>query len=430
MGDYLIHNGTTRAGDSVDIVVRDGTIESVVDAGLADKHSFNPADRFDADGRLVTPTFSEPHTHLDSALTVDVAGTNESGTLEEGWVLWQECRTKLDKAAVKRRAKRVIEWYVANGVTRIRSHVDVTAPHWENVDALLELREELAHLVDLQLVAFPIDSVVHDPETIGQLEEALERGVDVVGGLPHGEHTREAGVEHIKQVVDLAETYDRPLDLHIDETDDPNSRFTEVLAVEVRARGLGDQTTASHATALHSYPNTYARKVTHLIAEVGMSVVTNPLSNAILQGRYDDFPRRRGHTRIRELRDLGVPVAIGQDDIVDSTYQYGDGDPLTAAQTLLHFAHMNLRSDVPDLWDMLLEESAHVVGVEPSDLEEGAAGSIVVHGGTNPFDVLRTREPRALVVKDGVPIAQSERTMRLTVDSKRTINPTNRSGSQ
>jgi len=82
MGDYLIHNGTTRAGDSVDIVVRDGTIESVVDAGLADKHSFNPADRFDADGRLVTPTFSEPHTHLDSALTVDVAGTNESGTLE------------------------------------------------------------------------------------------------------------------------------------------------------------------------------------------------------------------------------------------------------------------------------------------------------------------------------------------------------------
>lgn len=430
MGDYLIHNGTTRVGDSVDIVVRDGTIESVVDAGMADKHSFDPADRFDADGRLVTPTFSEPHTHLDSALTVDVAGTNESGTLEEGWVLWQECRTGLDKAAVKRRAKRVIEWYVANGVTRIRSHVDVTATHWENVDALLELREELAHLVDLQLVAFPIDSVVHDPETIGQLEEALERGVDVVGGLPHGEHTREAGVEHVKQVVDLAETYDRPLDLHIDETDDPNSRFTEVLAVEVRARGLGDQTTASHVTALHSYPNTYARKVTHLLAEVGMNVVTNPLSNAILQGRYDDFPRRRGHTRIKELRDLGVPVAIGQDDIVDSTYQYGDGDPLTAAQTLLHFAHMNLRSDVPDLWDMLLEESAHVVGVEPSGLEEGAAGSIVVHGGTNPFDVLRTREPRALVVKDGVPIAQSERTMRLTVDNKRTINPTNRPGSQ
>jgi len=196
--------------------------------------------------------------------------------------------------------------------------------------------------------------------------------------------------------------------------------------VEVRERGVGDRTTASHATALHSYPNTYARKVTHLLAEVGMSVVTNPLSNAILQGRYDDFPRRRGHTRIAALRSLGVPVAIGQDDVVDSTYQYGDGDPLTAAHTLVHFAHMNLRSDVPDLWEMLLQESAHVVGAEPYGLEPGAAGSVVVHGGPNPFDVLRTREPRALVVKDGVPIARGERTMQLTVDGGRSVDPTSR----
>lgn len=426
MGDFFIRNGTTRGGERVDIAIRDGSIDAVVDAGTADETAFDGADRFEADGRLVTPTFSEPHTHLDSALTVDVAGVNESGTLEEGWDLWQECREGLEKAAVKRRAKRVIEWYVANGVTRIRSHVDVTAPHWENVGALLELREELSHLVDLQLVAFPIDSIVHDPETIGQLETALERGVDVVGGLPHGEHTREAGVEHVERIADLAAAYDRPLDVHIDETDDPNSRFTEVLAVEARARGLGAQTTASHATALHSYPNTYARKVTHLLAEVGMSVVTNPLSNSILQGRYDDFPRRRGHTRIKALRDLGVPVAIGQDDVVDSTYQYGDGDPLTAAQTLVHFAQLNLRSDVSELWEMLLEESAHVVGAEPYGLGAGAKGSVIVHGSTNPFDVLRTREPRALVVKDGVPVAKSERTMTLTVDGGRLVDPATR----
>jgi len=422
MSDILIQNGTTRSGDRVDIEIRDGTIETICAAGSGSVAAFDRADRFDADGRLVTPTFSEPHTHLDSALTVDVAGTNETGTLEEGWELWQACREQLDKSAVKRRAKRVIEWYVTHGVTRIRSHVDVTAPHWESVDALLEVREELSHLVDLQLVAFPIDSVVYDPETPDQLETALERGVDVVGGLPHGEATREAGVEHVQHVVDLADAYDRPLDLHIDETDDPNSRYTEVLAVETREREIGDRTTASHVTALHSYPNTYARAVVQLLADAGISVVTNPLSNAILQGRYDDFPRRRGHTRITALREHGVPVAIGQDDIVDSTYQYGDGDPLTAAHTLVHFAHLNLRHNVSALWEMLLEESAQVVGTRQYGLTPGSAGSLIVHGCTDPFDVLRTREPRALVVKDGVPVARNNRQLTILDDGKRPVD--------
>ena len=426
MSDLLIQNGTTRDGAHVDIEIRDGRIAAVVDAGTADDVAFVESNRFNANGRLVTPTFTEPHTHLDSALTVEAAGENKTGTLEEGWDKWQELRDDLTADDVKKRARTAIEWFAVNGVTRVRSHVDVTASHWHAVDALLELREEVADLVDLQLVAFPIDSVVHDPDSYDQIEQALNMGVDVVGGLPHGEHTREAGVEHVRRVVELADESDRPLDLHIDETDDPNSRFTETLAVEVRKRGLGDRTTASHVTAMHSYPNVYARKVAQLLSEVGMSVVTNPLSNAILQGRYDDFPRRRGHTRIRQLRERGVPVAIGQDDIVDSTYQYGDGDPLSAAHVLVHFAHMNQRREVADLWEMLLEESAQTIGVEKYGLKEGAEGSVIVHGATDPFDVLRTRVPRSLVVKDGVPIAKSEKSTTLLTGEDRRIDVTNR----
>jgi len=421
MSDLLVQNGLTRNGADVDVVIRNGNIKAVVDAGAADKDAFTESNRVNANGRLITPTFTEPHTHLDSALTVEAAGENETGTLEEGWDKWQDLRDDLTIADVQKRARTAIEWFAANGVTRVRSHVDVTASHWHAVDALLELREEVADLVDLQLVAFPIDSVVHDPDTYDQIEQALDMGVDVVGGLPHGEHTREAGVEHVRRIVELADAYDRPLDLHIDETDDPNSRFTETLAVEVRKRGLGDRTTASHVTAMHSYPNVYARKVAHLLAEVGISVVTNPLSNAILQGRYDDFPRRRGHTRIRQLRELGVPVAIGQDDIVDSTYQYGDGDPLTAAHVLLHFAHMNQPREVADLWDMLLKESAQTIGVDTYGLKEGAEGSIIIHGGNDPFDVLRTRAPRALVIKEGTPIAKSEQSTTLLTGEEHQI---------
>jgi cytosine deaminase len=416
----------TRDGVHVDVLIRNGQIEDVVDAGTADESAFVESDCVNANGRLITPTFTEPHTHLDSALTVEAAGENKTGTLEEGWEKWQDLRDDLTADDVKKRARTAIEWFAANGVTRVRSHVDVTASHWQAVDALLELREEVAGLVDLQLVAFPIDSVVHDPDTYSQIEQALNMGVDVVGGLPHGEHTREAGVEHVRRIVELADEFDRPLDLHIDETDDPNSRFTETLAVEVRKRGLGYRTTASHVTAMHSYPNAYARKVAHLLSDVGISVVTNPLSNAILQGRYDDFPRRRGHTRIRQLRKLDIPVAIGQDDIVDSTYQYGDGDPLTAAHVLLHFTHMNQQREVSDLWDMLLEESAQTIGVDNYGLKEGAEGSVIIHGGTDPFDILRTRVPRTLVVKDGIPIAKNKKSTTLLTDEDRQIDFTKR----
>lgn len=423
MSDFLITNATTRGGDRVDIEIRDGQIDTITDTGTSDEAAFDQTKSFDAEGRLVTSSFTEPHTHLDSALTVDVAGPNESGTLEEGWELWQALRKELETDDVRHRARQTLEWFLLNGVTRVRSHVDVTAPHWKNLDALLEVREELSDVIDLQLVAFPIDSVSHDPETIDQIEKALEMGVDVVGGLPHGEHGREAGVEHVRRVVEIADKYDRPLDLHIDETDDPNSRFTEVLAVEAQKRGLGSRTTASHVTAMHSYPNSYARSVANLLAETGVSVITNPLANSILQGRYDDYPRRRGYTRIRELREAGVSVGIGQDDVIDSTYQYGDGDPLTAAHVLVHFAHMNRKRDVDGIWQMLLEESAAAIGSR-RELAEGAEGSIIVHGGTNPFDVLRTQAPRALVLKNGVPVAESSRSSTICIDDERKIDLT------
>lgn len=421
MSDFIVTNATTKSGHRVDIEIRGGQIDTITDTGTSDEAAFDQTKSFDAEERLVTSSFTEPHTHLDSAMTVDAAEPNETGTLEEGWELWQALRKELDSDDVKRRARQTLEWFLLNGITRVRSHVDVTAPHWENLDALLEVREEFSDVIDLQLVAFPIDSVSHDPETIDQIEQALKMGVDVVGGLPHGEHGREAGVEHVRRVVELADEHDRPLDLHIDETDDPNSRFTEILAVEARKRGLGSRTTASHVTAMHSYPNSYAQSVASLLAETGVSVITNPLANSILQGRYDDYPRRRGYTRIRELRELGVSVGIGQDDIIDSTYQYGDGDPLTAAHVLVHFAHMNRKQDIDGIWQMLLEESATAIGAK-GKLEEGAEGSIVVHGGTNPFDVLRTQAPRALVVKNGVPVAKGSRSSTICIDGEREVD--------
>lgn len=421
MTDWLVKDARTLNGDAVDIEIRDGIIDRLVAAGDGDAGSFDRDRRYDAAGRLVTPPLTEPHLHLDATLTAGDPSWNQSGTLAEGIDVWARRKGSLTEEGVKRRASRTIAWLAAHGITRVRTHADTTEQTLTGVKALLELREEVDDLVDLQVVAFPQDGLLTDDSHLDRFRETIEMGVDVVGGIPHNEFTREDGVESVQTAVDLAERYDLPLDLHIDETDDPQSRFTEVLVSEVITRNFENHAAASHTTAMHSYSNAYADKLIGLIARSGVDVITNPPDNAVLQGRYDDYPRRRGHTRIEELRAAGVTVGIGHDSVMDPWYHYGVGDQLDAAFVLLHLAHMNGYGDVGTLWEMLTRANAEVFGVDDYGLEEGGRGSLVVFDSPDPFNALRTRAARTLVLRNGVRIARtrpSETVVNLDGDSR------------
>jgi cytosine deaminase len=408
MSRYLITDAVRRDGDRIDVEIEDGIIVAVRSAGDADEGEYDPERRYAADGRLVTPSLTEPHIHLDATLTAGDPSWNESGTLAEGTSIWADRKESLTVADVKERAERTIEWLASHGITRVRTHADTTEESLTGVRALLDLRDEVADIVDLEVVAFPQDGLFTREHHEDLFEEAIGMGVEVVGAIPHNEHTREDGVRSVATAVELAERHDLALDLHIDETDDPGSRFTEVLASEALERGIGDRTTASHATAMHSYPNAYADKLVSLLAESGVSVITNPPDNAVLQGRYDDYPRRRGHTRIDQLREAGVTVGIGHDSVMDPWYHYGVGDQLDAAHLLVHYAHMNGRDDATALWTMLTDANAAVYGVEDYGLEPGCEGSVAVYDAADPFDALRRRAPRTIVLNRGRPIAETE----------------------
>ncbi len=415
MGDYIVKNCTLLNNDNVDIEIRDGHIDSLVRAGDGDWESYGENRRFDAAGRLVSPPLTEPHTHIFNALSEGRPNKNQEGTLEQAWRTGALNRQGKTKEAVKTRARRVISWFATYGVTRVRTHLSISeteANLYTSAEAMLEIREEFDGLVELQLVGLPAKGFARDDELYDQLETMIEMGIDVVGGWPHREDTREKGVDHVYAGLELAERYGLPVDFHIDETDDPNSRYTEVLASKSKELGIGDRVTASHTTAMHSYPNAYADKLIRLLAESGISVVTNPLSNCVLQGRYDDYPRRRGHTRIDELEAAGVTVAVGQDDISDSANPYGDGDPLKMLFHFAHFAHKNRLDDAKDLWRMLTYSNAEVYGLDPNEygLSEGNEGSLVVYDAETPFDAIRTIAPRTLVLSYGEPLAKTDRT--------------------
>ena len=408
MSDYIVCDGRTRDGDAVDVEIRDGVVERVVAAGAGDPAAFPGDRRYDADGRLVTPPLIEPHVHLDATGTAGDPSWNDTGTLAEGIEVWASYKRDITVDDILERATRTVEWYAAHGVTRIRTHADTTDPSLSTVEALLELKDEVSDLVELQVVGFPQDGILTDPAHEDLLRDAVGMGVDLVGAIPHNEYTREDGVESVEVACDIAEREGLPMDLHIDETDDPNSRFTETLASEALKRGIGDRVTASHATAMHSYNNAYADKLISLLSKSGVSVITNPPDNAVLQGAYDDYPRRRGHTRVDELREAGVTVGVGHDSVLDPWYHYGVADPLDAAFVLAHFAHMAGYADVPVLWELLTDANAAVFGTDEYGLAEGNGGSLVVFDAPDPFNALRTRAARTLVLRDGDPIARTD----------------------
>jgi cytosine deaminase len=293
-------------------------------------------------------------------------------------------------------------------VQHVRSHVDVCDPELRALRALVELREEIGDQMDLQLVAFPQQGIMSFPEGPDLMHRAVSMGVDVVGGIPHFELTREMGVESVKFAFFLAAEHGLRVDIHCDETDDDHSRFVEVMAAETIRLGMEGRVTASHTTAMHSYNNAYAYRVINNIARARMHMVTNPLDNSVLQGRFDSYPVRRGHTRIKELMEAGVNVCIGHDSVMDPWYPLGYGDPLQAAFVLAHYGQMSGAEELRRLLEMITVGPARALGIDGYGLAEGSPASLVVYDVPTETDAIRLVPRRRLVLRRGQIVARTE----------------------
>ncbi|HVB77027.1 MAG TPA: cytosine deaminase [Candidatus Nitrosotalea sp.] len=386
--------------------------EAVCDLGVEDGLLAPPEAEakmtIDLCGRLVTPALVEPHIHLDAALTAGQPRANLSGSLFEGIAIWSEHLSQMTEDEVRRRALAVLGWELASGVQHVRSHVDVCDPQLRALEALLQVREEAAGQIDLQLVAFPQQGIMSFPDGVELMRRAVKMGVDVVGAIPHFEMTREQGVESVRFAIELACEHGLMVDIHCDETDDEQSRFSEVMAAETVRLGMEGRVTASHTTAMHSYNGAYASRLIANIARAQMHMVTNPLDNSVLQGRFDGYPVRRGHTRIKELMAAGVNVCVGHDSVMDPWYPLGIGDPLQAAFVLAHLGQMTGAHELDQLLEMVTLNPARALGLTPGALELGAPADLVVFEQTTWFDALRRLSPRHLVLRQGQVVARSQ----------------------
>src|SRR4051794_4499244 len=395
----LVNARTADRPDPHDLGVHNGRL--VEPAGDAD-------DTIDLGGRLVTPPLVEPHIHLDAVLTVGQPRPNVSGSLFEGIAVWAERARDLSVEDVQTRVRQALRWQLANGVQHVRRHVDVCDPELRALRALVELREEVRGLIDLQLVAFPQQGILSYDGGEALMRKAVELGVDVIGAIPHYELTREDGVESVRFAFALADEHGLRIDIHCDETDDEHSRFVEVMAAETIRRGMTGRVTASHTTAMHSYNAAYAYRLVTNIARAGLHMVTNPLDNAVLQGRFDTGPVRRGHTRVKQLQEAGVNVCIGHDSVMDPWYPLGYGDPLQAAFVLAHLGHMSGAEELPRLVDMITTDPARVLALPENRLRPGDPADLVVFDAPTDVDALRLVARRTLVLRAGKVLARTE----------------------
>jgi cytosine deaminase len=390
-------------GERVDIAIAAGRIAAIEPVIAAEA-----ATEIEAADRMVSPPFVESHVHLDTTLTAGEPKWNESGTLFEGIQTWALRKQSLTHDDVVRRASTLLKWQAAQGVLHVRTHVDVTDPELTALKALLAIRESVREMVDLQIVAFPQEGIISYPGGAQLLEEALRLGADVVGGIPHYELTRDYGVESLKTAFRLAQKFNKPVDIHCDETDDPDSRFLEVVAAEAIRTGMGSMVTASHTTAFGSYDNAYAFKLMDFIRRAGINIVANPLINITLQGRQDTYPKRRGITRVKELWQCGINVSLGYDDVMDPWYSLGTGNMLQPAHMAVHACHMTGRSEVIACYDMVTTHGARTLGIaERYGLAVGKPADLVLVDASDKWEAIRRLAASTLVMKGGRTIAET-----------------------
>jgi len=369
-----------------DIRIKDGVFAEIGRGLRPDEGE----ETIDMGGKLALPPFIESHVHLDTCLTAGDPVWNQSGTLFEGIECWSKRKEKLTREDIRRRVKAAVRMQAAHGTQYVRTHVDVTDPSLTAMKAMIELREELKDVMEIQIVAFPQEGILSYPNGKELLEESLKMGADAVGAIPHYEFTREYSVESLNIAMELAARYDKLVDVHCDEIDDEASRGLETVAARAYEMGLLDRVTASHTTAMHSYNNAYVLRLMRLLKMSKINFVANPLVNTHLQGRIDTYPKRRGVTRVKELTAAGINVSFGQDDIFDPWYPMGCGNQRDVVFLGLHVCQMMGYEDIMNSYRFITENAAKTLHLgDRYGIKVGNSADFVIMDAPNYYEALR-----------------------------------------
>ena len=394
--DIIIKNAKLRNCDTLmRIAVQGGKIAAIEKDLPADARQI-----IDAKGGLVTESFVNGHLHLDKVYTLGMAGeaalTAYNGEGMGGAMTSIEraadFKSAYDESWIIPNVRKACDLAVKYGNTHIRAFADVDAKaKLTGVSALLKMREEYKDRVTLQVVAFPQDGVAREPGAKELVRQALELGADVVGGIPWIELTKEAEQDHVDSMCAFAKAYDKPISMLLDDVGDAEERTLEMLCKQSIAMGWQGRVTAQHCRAMALYPENYFRKLVSLLKQAGVGVVSDPQTGPLA-------------ARVKDLLAAGVPMALGQDDIQDAYYPFGENNMLQVAFLASHLLRMLTREDMDLLYDMITTGAAKVLGIENHTLAVGGNADLVVLDEEDVYHAIWYHRAPVYVIKNGVDI--------------------------
>lgn len=396
-----------------DLLIENGSISRITPAGTGT----DVAEVLDAEGRAVVPGFVEPHLHLDKAL-LDERMPNLAGTLEGAIKVTGALKARFTTEDVLERSRKVLDMAISQGTTAIRTQPDVDPiARTIGADAMLTLRDEYRGRVDLQVVAFPQEGIVKAPGTIELMEECLRNGADVVGGCTYNEPDVDACKDHIRQVFDLAEKYQVPVDMHTDfwvDDSDPRYALVEHIADVTIARGMQGKVSLGHMTSLASLSGAHRVEVWDRIKEAGLNIVVLPFTDMHLNARNDDHNVRRGVAPVKLMWDVEVSVGLSSNNVRNAFTPFGNADPMDVALFMAQVGHMGSPDDFRRLMHTITYDNARIVGIDDGyGIKVGDRADLVVLDATDPSTALLDRAVRTAVIKGGRIVARSTKTTEL-----------------
>jgi len=404
--DITIHHAILdRTLKPVNLGIKDGIIALVSEGDIP------PGKRaIDAGGAMVSPPFIDSHFHLENAFLNDVP--NLSGTLHEAIDIYAELKKKLDAPDIVRRTIRVAREAISNGTLWMRCHVDIDhIAKLRLLEGVLAAREAVEGVFEVQIVAFPQWGLAGNPEAVEYMWAAMERGADLVGGMPHSEKDMDDAAKHIETAFEIAKKYNADIDMHVDETDDPYWHSLELLAEKTIDVGYQGRVSAGHCCAMGSWDDKLAERVIEKVKKADINIIGNIPINLYLEGRHDSHPFRRGIPRLRDLVEAGVNVALGQDDVTNMFYPFGKLDMLEVANFAAHAAQLSTPSQIETTFDMPRYNAARTLRLENYGIKEGAPANLVLIDAHSAVEAIRRQPERSYVIRQGEILLESKRAL-------------------
>ncbi|MFW8597141.1 amidohydrolase family protein [Enterococcus innesii] len=387
----------------VDIAISEGKITAV--APIIEEAA---AKTIEAKGKVVIPGLIESHIHLDKALIAD-REPNNSGTLQEAIQVTAKLKPTFTEEDIYDRAKRALEMLIVHGTTAVRTHAEFDpAQGFTGFDTIMRLKEEYRDLIDIQVVAFPQEGIFKAPGTDKMMIEAMEKGADVVGGIPYNDAPAN---EHIDLIFEIAKRFDKDIDLHQDFADEADDTSIVYLCEKTIAEGYQGRVSVGHLTALHAMEPDQLAEVIDLMVKAQINVMPLPATDLHLGARNDAYNVRRAVTPIRKLRDAGVNICLGSNNIRNAFTPYGNGDLIQIAMLAVPVAHLGGADDLPTVLPMITTNTAKALNIKDYGIAVGNRADLILLDTQRKADVLIDIPERLMVIKNG----------RITVEVKKEV---------